>query len=338
MLTEAMFVDILVLHQQGMSARKIARKLGLSRNTVKKYLTQNRLPHYSSRAASKSKIDPFKAYVQQRIEAAKPDWIPAVVLLREIKAQGYCGEIGTLRNYIRPFKNKVIEPVVRFETPPGKQLQIDFTTITHGKLCLKAFVATLGYSRATFVKFYPHERSEAWQDGIISAFEYFGGVTQEVLCDNAKAMIIKRDAYGEGEHQWQAQMRQLAKDYHFQLKACRPYRAKTKGKVERFNHYLKNSFIVPLKAELKQQGLLLDVALANGKIGQWLQEVANERIHGTTQEKPCALLAQELPHLQPLPAFVVEKSETITLAPPINLQHAIDVYDALLEEPSHAAI
>lgn len=76
----------------------------------------------------------------------------------------------------------------------------------HGKLTLKAFVATLGYSWATFVKFYTHERAQAWQDGLISAFEYFGGVTQEMLCDNAKAIILKRDAYGEGEHQWHNQM------------------------------------------------------------------------------------------------------------------------------------
>ena len=86
-----MFVDILVLLRQGLSMRKIAKKLGCSRNTVRKYIKEKMLPSYSSRVATQSKLDPFKEYIQQRIEAAKPDWIPAVVLLREIKSQGYNG-------------------------------------------------------------------------------------------------------------------------------------------------------------------------------------------------------------------------------------------------------
>ena len=342
MLTEEMFVDILILHRQGLSIRKIAKKLGCSRNTVRKYIKEKTLPSYPTRAASPSKLDPFKEYIQQRIEAAKPDWIPAVVLLREIKAQGYEGKITTLRNFVRLFKTHEVEPLVRFETPPAKQLQIDFTVIKHGKLAIKAFVATLGYSRATFVKFYTHERADAWQDGLTSAFEYFGGVTQEVLCDNAKTIVIKRDAYGEGEHQWHAQMRQLAKEYGFQLKACRPYRAKTKGKVERFNHYLKNSFIVPLRAELKQQGLTLDADIANGKIGIWLHDVAHQRIHGTTKQTPEELLAKERLLLLPLPYFVTinnaEQRETVPVAPCVNLQHSLHVYDALLEESNHASV
>lgn len=333
MLTEVMFVDILVLHRQGLSNRKIARKLGCSRNTVKKYLKEKVSPSYSLRLLPPIKLAPFTSYLLQRIEMAKPDWIPAVVLLREIKAQGYNGGITQLREYIFPFKKQIIEPIVRFETPPAKQMQIDFTTIRNGKLTLKAFVATLGYSRATFVKFYTHERADAWQDGLINAFEYFGGVVQSVLCDNAKTIIIQRDAYGEGEHQWHREMLQLAKDYGFQLKVCRPYRAQTKGKVERFNHYLKNSFIVPLRAELKQQGLVLDAPIANGKIGTWLHDVAHQRIHGTTEEKPQVLLDKERLSLLPLPQFVFNKdtinSTILSVVPPINLQHPMQIYEEL---------
>jgi transposase len=334
MLTEEMFVDIIVLHRQGMSLRKIARKLGCSRNTVKKYIEQRSAPRFSKRLVMPTKLEPFKPYLQQRIKMAKPDWIPAVVLLREIKQQGYSGGVTQLREYLFPFKEKVIEPVVRFETPPAKQMQIDFTTIRHGKLKLKAFVATLGYSRASFVKFYTHERSDAWQDGLVSAFEYFGGVVQSVLCDNAKAIIIARDAYGDAEHQWHSGMLQLAKDYGFSLKVCRPYRAKTKGKVERFNHYLKNSFIVPLRAELKQQNLALDVTMANGKIGAWLHDVAHQRIHGTTGEKPQILLDKERQLLLPLP-HIVSNKETVNpvvfpIVPPIILQHPMHVYEQLL--------
>ena len=103
--------------------------------------------------------------------------------------------------------------------------------------------------------------------GIEGALHYFGGVPKEILFDNAKCIMIERDAYGEGRHRWNSKLLQLSADYGFRLRACRPYRAKTKGKVGRFNGYLKNSFITPLAASLKQAGLVLDVEVANGQIG-----------------------------------------------------------------------
>ncbi len=298
-------------------------------------------PTYTKRNLKITKLAPFKPYLIQRIEQAKPDWIPASVLFDEILQRGYQGGIAQLRRFVRPFKSVVIpEPVVRFETQPGQQMQIDFTTIRCGKTPLKAFVATLGYSRACYVKFFDNERAQAWQQGLKEAFEYFAGVPKQVLCDNAKALIIKRDAYVEGEHKLHDGILQLSKDYGFQLKACKPYRAKTKGKVERFNHYLKNSFIVPLNTVLRVQGLTLDVELANAKIGPWLQRVAHQRIHGTTLEKPADRLVQEREYLLPLPAIIDESihhinSLSLGVAPPFELtrlQHSIAVYDALLGE------
>src|ERR1700737_1499257 len=94
--------------------------------------------------------------------------------------------------------------------------------------------------------------------------------------------FTKRDAYGEGMHRWHPGLQALAEEYGFRPKGCRPYRAKTKGKVERFNGYLKGSFVTPLAATLKTAGLVLDVLTANAHIGRWLDEVAHVRIHGTT--------------------------------------------------------
>lgn len=190
MLTKETFVDIHARLQHGHSLRRIARELGISRNTVKRHLARQAMPNYSPRPAKVAKLEPYKPYIQQRIEDAKPHWIPASVLFIEIQQRGYQGGLSMLRHYLVPFKQPKTEPLIRFETLPGQQMQIDFTTIRRGQQPLKAFVATLGYSRACFVKFFDNERAESWQQGLREAFEYFGGVPEQVLCDNAKALIV----------------------------------------------------------------------------------------------------------------------------------------------------
>lgn len=336
MLTQEMVVTIKVLKKQGMSIKGIAQETGVARNTVKKYLNQpNVEPSYNRSSKRQSKLDPYKDYLQSRIAAAHPDWIPAAVLFEEILAQGFQGKIRILSNYLAHFKPKPSpDRLVRFETPAGEQMQVDFTIIRRGQHALKAFVATLGYSRATYVHFYDHERTEAWIDGLRNAFDFFGGVTRHVLFDNAKTVMIERDAYAPGEHRWNPQLLSLAQDYGFTPKVCRPYRAKTKGKVERFNRYLKTSFIVPLQATLKSAGLLLDVHTANGYIGPWLTQTANARVHGTTQAIPNERLDEERPALLRLPinngSLPVIKPLIQMPTPVESIQHPLGIYDQLL--------
>ena len=337
MLTQEMAMTIQVLQQQGKSIKAIVRETGLARNTVRKYLREGLTqPHYQQTGHRGSKLDPFKDYLRARIKAAHPEWIPATVLYREILAMGYTGKVRILSGYVSAFKPRpVCEPVVRFETAPGQQMQVDFTVIRRGQQPLKAFVATLGYSRASYVRFFDNEQSPAWLAGLRGAFDYFGGVPREVLFDNPKPVMIERDAYGAGEHRWHAGLRALAGEYGFRPRACRPYRAKTKGKVERFNRYLKASFIVPLKATLRPSGLSLDVALANGYIGSWLETVANARVHATTGEVPAKRLVQERQALMPLPmctSTAVLGGQTTQVPVPVeSLQHPLSVYDAVLE-------
>ncbi|KPW50822.1 Integrase catalytic region [Pseudomonas syringae pv. philadelphi] len=126
----------------------------------------------------------------------------------------------------------------------------------------------------------------------------------------------------------------LAKPYGFTPKVCRPYRAQTKGKVERFNHYLKNSFVVPLAASLNQVNLVLDVEVANSRIGPWLMEAANARTHATTGEIPQHRLDTEVHHLLPLPDLQNTSSILISIGQPVpveSFQHPLSVYQALLE-------
>ena len=327
-------MEIKVLERQGRSIAQIMRETGLSRNTVRKYLRGAAKVQYGPREARPCKLDHFKAYLLERIKQARPDWIPASVLMREIQAVGYTGGISQLKAFVRPFKIVRIDPVVRFETAPGQQMQADFTTIRRGRDRLLAFVATLGFSRATFVRFTRSERFEDWRDGLIAAFEYFGGVPSEVLFDNTKTVIIDRDAYGLGLHRWHAGMLECAHEHGYQLRVCKPYRARTKGKVERFNGYLKGSFLVPLAATLRAAGLKLDVDTANREAMRWLNEVANTRIHATTGIQPCVRLPEDQAQFIALPIRATQDTPAISHAsamPFESLQHPLSVYEALLE-------
>lgn len=328
-------MEIRVLARRGMGLRQIARQLGLSRNTVRRYLRQPPLQGYGPRAPRATKLDPFKEYLQARVEAARPRWIPATVLLRELHERGYDGGISQLKAFVAPFKQPPAEPVIRFETDPGVQMQADFTTVRRGRDPLLAFVATLGYSRASFVRFTVDEDAVTLVTCLRAAFEFFGGVPQHVLLDNAKTVVIERDAYGDGLHRWHRELLALADSHGFVPKLCRPYRAKTKGKVERFNGYLKGSFLVPLAATLKQCGLKLDAEAANAHVGRWLTEVANVRIHGTTGERPADRLLIERDALLPLPAApwpsTLVTPPTPRPIPVESLQHPLSLYEELLE-------
>ncbi len=332
-------MEISVLHRQGMSIRAVARQLSCSRETVRRYI-RSPLPvadmRYKPRAPRPCKLDPFKPYILERVAAARPQWIPASVLLREIRQRGYDGGYSMLTAFLHPMKQPVTEEVTRFETEPGVQMQVDFTIIRLGHNPLQAFVATLGWSRATFVKFYSNQDSAAWCDGIESALKFFGGTPHQLLFDNAKTIIIERDVYGPGKHRWNPQLMHVAEKYGFTPKVCRPYRAKTKGKVERFNHYLKNSFVIPLAATFRQAGLVLDVPAANGRIGEWLVTVANTRVHGTTgvppeqrmpRERAALLLLPKVMQALPAPVPAVRQRPV----PTESLQHPLATYQALLE-------
>lgn len=329
-------MTIHVLNKQGQSIKSIARTLSLSRNTVRKFLrAAKQYPHGIPRNPRASKLDPYKSYIQAQIKLASPKWIPATALYRQIQLLGYSGKLRIVQEYVSTLKPHVEpEPLHRFETAPGKQMQVDFTTIKHGGVTLKAFVAILGYSRAVYVQFFDDERLVSWINGLRASFEYFGGVTESVLFDNAKAVMDQRDAYGRAKHRWNPQMLLFSKQYGFNLTVCRPYRAKTKGKVERFNRYLKENFIPQLMAKANEQGQPLSVGLANSHIITWLNEEANARVHKTTQTIPHVRLVEELPTLIPLPILVKQTTEPLKLnripLPIESMQHKLSIYDELL--------
>jgi len=334
-------MEIKILAKQGRSVRAIAREMQVARNTVRRYLRNEQALQRVPASRRAHKLDPYREYIAERVRAAHPAWLPATALLGEIAARGYTGGLSRLRAFIRTLRIvKPEEPLVRFETLPGQQMQCDWIVFRRGRSPLSAFVATLGYSRASFVEFVTDERLPTLLVCHEHAFDYFGGVVREVLYDNMKTVVLERDAYGPGEHRFQPAFLDFARHAGFVPRLCRPYRAKTKGKVERFNGYLRRSFYNPLASRLAQDRLVLDADTANGAVRAWLRDVAQVRVHGTTGQVPREQLVIEQRMLQPMPAVygtrVPTRALPAQLAPrkrfsTVPLQHDLSVYDRLLE-------
>jgi len=353
MITDEVYVEIEILRKHGMSLRKIAEVVGCAVNTVRSHLAADTLPRYQRDQLRVTKLSPFHDYLKERQAAAQPDWIPATVLLREIEALGYTGSHSQLRAYMHGLKPALPwDPVVRFETAPGEQMQVDWVEFRKGRNPLYAFCATLGYSRMSFVEFVTDMKVETLIACHQHAFAAFGGVPKRALYDNMKTVVIERDASGEGEHRFHAGFLDYARHCGFVIKLCRPYRAKTKGKVERFNGYLRRSFYVPLVAQLKQAGLTLDEVTANIQVRIWLKDIANERVHGTTQIRPAQRLPEECLQALPAPwrgdirAARPQREEEVQLAErPVVVveriaqvlpaQHPLAIYEQLLAQLSN---
>ena len=269
------------------------------------------------------------------MKSAAPEWIPATVLLRELRALGYQGGYSILKDYLATLRPVATpEPVIRFETDPGRQMQADFATIRRGRDRLAVFIATLGWSRATYVEFVTDERLETVLRCHESAFYFFGGIPREVLYDNMRTVVTDRNQYGPGLHRYNRTFLDFAHHYGFLPRLCRPYRAKTKGKVERFIGYLRGSFYIPLASQLRADGLKVDRDTANARAGTWLREVANARVHATTGEVPLVRLELERERLQSMPTpwpGVIQPTPSKAPAPtPLGYQHSLRVYEDLI--------
>ena len=341
MLGREIFVEVHVLHRQGKSIRQISRELGISRNTVRRRLRAEQAPMAETRSRKPTKLDNYRGYLQTRIAAARPEWIPATVLFEEIRAHGYTGCVTTVRNYVRTMKPAPRpDPVVRFETDPGQQMQVDWGVFRLNGQRVSLYLSTLGWSRYAYGVFVDNERFDTLRSCHEHAFEEFGGVPLEILNDNMKTVVTKRNAYGDGLHQFHAGLQDLAQHYGFLPRLCRPYRAKTKGKVERQIGYIRRSFFVPLVTRYRQSGDTLDIDTLNLEFARWLALVANARVHGTTGDVPEIRLKEERAALLPLPPSTIggDKRVSASSIAPTHafkdqpLQHALAVYDALLEQ------
>jgi transposase len=283
----------------GAYQKDIAAELGIHPKTVSRALKRGRAPSGKRPGARKSILDPYKPFVDRLLEEGV--W-NAVVICHELRERGYPGGVSILRDYIQPKRVlRKSRATVRFETPPGRQMQADWgeiwTQVAGQRTKVHFAVNTLGYSRRSHFWAAEREDAEHIYEGIVRSFEYFGGSTDEVLVDNPTALVIS-DSSGR---RFNPRFVDLAGHYGFTPRACRPRRAQTKGKDERAVGYVKQHFFVRYRS-FESLGHLNQLA------EQWLREVADPRVHGTVKEVVSERFEREAPHLTPLPAVRYDTS------------------------------
>lgn len=243
---------------------------------------------------------------------------------------GFDGTPRTVRRFVAGlYPVPTPEPVVRFETAPGHQAQMDWGEYRLNRHRIYAFIGVLCYSRWLYVEYVDSTRSEVLLACHRRMFTAFGGVPREVLYDNMKTVVTRRDAYGRGRHRFHDGIWMLAGECGYRPRLCQPYRPQTKGKVERSVDYVARSFFYPLVTRLAMEGEALDVERLNAEARLWCGQVANVRIHGTTGERPVERLGAEHEAMQP---YVAPEQPVLAAAawPRYALQRSPRDYDALL--------
>jgi transposase len=224
-------VEIGVWRRQGKSIGESARMLEVSRNTVRRYLRVEGLPRYE-REARPSKLDPYQHYLEERVKAATPDWIPATVLLRELRGLGYSGGYSILKDHLaslRPVTKP--EPLIRFATDPGRQMQVDFRDYPARARPAVGVHRDARMEPSNLPEFVSDERLETMLGCHERAFYFFGGVPREMLYDNMRTVVSGRDLYGPGLHRYNRTFLDFAHHHGFVPRLCRPYRGRPRARL-----------------------------------------------------------------------------------------------------------
>lgn len=280
------------------SIRQIARDLNLARNTVSRVLvavTAQRDGVAATAARRPSLLDPFDAVIHELL-GRYPD-LTATRLLEELRQRGFTGGYTIVRQRLAELRPRTAPlPVVRFETAPGAQAQMDYAVYdldfsVEGRRRVSLFSYVLGYSRRQYLRFVEAQDFTTTLREHVRAFEHLGGVAATCLYDNQKVVV---SGYDGDVPLYNPRFLAFATHYGFRPLACKPQRPQTKGKVERPFHYVETNLL-----NGRTFGTLEHL---NEVTVWWLAEVADVRVHRQTNETPWSLHQREQPHLIPLPA------------------------------------
>lgn len=298
MLDPEVVAHIRLLQQLGWGTKRIAVEVGVARNSVRRYLRQGAAAEKQERPGART-LDAAERQVARELLDG-PAAGNAVVVQRLLAQQQVEVPLRTLQRELAPHraaKRAAELATVRFETPPGYQLQIDFgekwVDLAGTRTKVYVFVAVLGYSRRIFVRASLSQRQDDWREGLAGAFRAFGGVPRRILIDRAGALVVGQERE-TGTARIHPAFAAFCKDWGVEVSACRPYRARTKGKTESGVGYVKRNALAGLS--------FLSFAALEAHLEQWRLE-ADRRIHGTTHEAPADRFARdERAALRPLPS------------------------------------
>ncbi len=277
------------------SISEIARRLTISRKTVRKALASEICPQRIQAATVRpSKLDPFRDYINERL--AKYPKLPAGVLFRELKDRGYSGKLRILEAYVAGIKKKTEEAFLRIETLPGEYAQVDWANcgivqIGNAIRKLSCFVMVLSFSRMIYLEFTLSQCLEDFIQCHINAFKFFGGVTKKILYDNLKTVVLSRLG---NNIQFNPKFMEFAGIYLFEPKLCQPGCGNEKGKVECGIKYIRSNFLSGMETRTAWPAI-------KGEAIKWRDETANVRRHRTTRERPIDRFEREKPLLGTLP-------------------------------------
>jgi transposase len=310
-MTEAVRNEIVRLSAQGLSGRRIAQQLRVSRHTVAAALEQVATARQEGvasvqppRPRCRRSLAAFEPMMEQLL-ARYPD-LTAQRLWEELRQRGFRGSYPTVWRRLRELRPAAPRPpVVRFETGPGVQAQMDYATYTialteEGPRRVQLFSYLLGYSRRQYLCFVARQDFDTTLRQHIAAFTHLGGVAATCLYDNFKVVV---QGYEDDEPIYNPRFLAFATHYGFRPWACRPGRAQTKGKVERPFHYAETNLLCGRDFRTLEH--------LNDTTAWWLAHVADVRLHGETKERPLDRHALEVPHLLPLPAHAYEVAPVV---------------------------